>query len=439
MHKFALVNCYSDENRGDAGIIISTIQLLKKIKPNSKISLHSTFSERDKRYHNCHFATPEFSDSVFPAVFPEPYIETENSKQNNLRKLFLFIWFVTKASILYLFPKSTFIENAFFTTEQKKAIQELKSADVVISKGGSFLYSLGGISGIFFLIRMLYPLVIGKRFGKKTVIFSQSIGPYNNALSKKIASWVFNKIDLIYLRESECIKYMNNYENFKDKVHIIPDSAFYLNCDNYDCNIKVDKELINIGITVRSYESDGKRDAGLYDNYINEIAKVVKTLNSQYEGKVHFYLYAQVTGPSEHEDDRIARYKLHSQIKALESDLINRCTLVDIMRFPQEYKVCYSKMDFMICTRLHSAIFSIGAKTPVVNISYHGTKSIGIMSASGMRNAVINISNISSRKLFDYIVCSLSDQKAGAFLSKVNLEKIELLEKSIKMVCSSNA
>ena len=45
--KIVLIHCYSDNNKGDLGIILATIQLLRAATPSVTITAVSTFEEKD--------------------------------------------------------------------------------------------------------------------------------------------------------------------------------------------------------------------------------------------------------------------------------------------------------------------------------------------------------------------------------------------------------
>ncbi|MDY0116837.1 MAG: polysaccharide pyruvyl transferase family protein, partial [Sulfurimonadaceae bacterium] len=71
---------------------------------------------------------------------------------------------------------------------------------------------------------------------------------------------------------------------------------------------------------------------------------------------------------------------------------------------PTQLKSLYSQMEFLIGTRLHSVIFTLSTSTPAINIAYHGTKSLGILSAlTDYDKYVIDINDINFDKLLKTI------------------------------------
>jgi colanic acid/amylovoran biosynthesis protein len=71
---------------------------------------------------------------------------------------------------------------------------------------------------------------------------------------------------------------------------------------------------------------------------------------------------------------------------------------------PIELRQMYSQMDIFIGTRLHSVIFALSMCVPSINISYHGTKSQGILENLGnFDKYVIDINHLVSEDFINMI------------------------------------
>lgn len=64
-----------------------------------------------------------------------------------------------------------------------------------------------------------------------------------------------------------------------------------------------------------------------------------------------------------------------------------------------DLKQIYGCCDYVIGTRFHSMIFSLSNMVPGIAISYDGYKSTGIMRDMGLGEFVIDIKDVSSKKL----------------------------------------
>ena len=64
----------------------------------------------------------------------------------------------------------------------------------------------------------------------------------------------------------------------------------------------------------------------------------------------------------------------------------------------------YSRLDFLIATRLHSAIFALAVETPIVAIAYDEGGKWGILDRLGCGNLVVAYSGVNSSMLIQKIL-----------------------------------
>jgi colanic acid/amylovoran biosynthesis protein len=384
--KITLIHCYSDHNRGDTGIIYSIHDLIKDIAPASDIRAMSVFSEKDSRLLTDHKHTSQVIDTVYPAFFPEPGIclnETSITKNKTIGKIFTFIKYAFINTVIYL-TKSKTLAKIMLSDAEYSSFENFISSDIVISKGGSFLYSFKGWNGALFFFRMISPFYLANRFGVKTYIYSQSLGPFENKSSKLLFKSIQNSINKIYLREKNCLRYL---EKSGDNISIISDSAFALNA--HTNKVKTQNGLLKkVAITARPHNFADKQQESIYIEALSNLVNTLITENYQ------IFLVAQVTGPSEGEDDRKSLDILYH--RATQKDKI---TYIRENLNPRELKALYGEMDFLIGTRLHSVIFALGMGVPCINIAYHGTKAQGIMGRLELNQYVLNIESMTSQSL----------------------------------------
>ncbi|NTW88273.1 MAG: hypothetical protein HGB26_03935 [Desulfobulbaceae bacterium] len=394
MKNIILMHCYSDENRGDAGIIDSTCHLFRDCSDNDNIIINgvSTFNILDIRFRDHHYFTRLSLDGLLPSFFPEPFIKIDESKSPNiLHKLITFSSYFIKSIFLCIMPSLT-ISRIIYSKHENQTFKEIMKSDAVVSKGGSFLYSLKGINGDLFLIRMLMQLVVPIRFGKPVFIFCQSVGPFENIASRILFKWVISRVKGCYLRETGCLKYFNQYGFDKSKVSVVTDAAFY-----YSKTIKEKKisygVLKKVGITARPHvfiNTEGK------DNYINALVDYVIWVVKSKGAKV--YLVPQVIGPSNQEDDRVALAEIYNR---LPHEILDGVEWISDNLSPAQLIEVYRELDLLVGTRLHSVIFALCSGTKVIGIAYHGTKSQGILGDLGISSNVLSIESISSKELIE--------------------------------------
>jgi len=291
-----------------------------------------------------------------------------------------------------------------------------------VSKGGSFLYSQGGVAGEFFLFRMAFAFVLPLRMNKEVLIFSQSLGPFQG-VAKYLLFYAIKRMNKVFIREEICKKYLP--ERIAISLETIPDAAFCLKAKEINLNLTKKKK---VAITARphKFSSDPVFQQAKWNDYIGSLKEAaLYCIAKGYE--VH--LIGQVTGPSSGEDDRVALAELYSTLDEKEDVVFWKED--DYIMSPGELQFLYSNMSFLIGTRLHSSIFALGANVPTINISYHGTKSQGIMTSVGMERFVIDIDGVTPQKLI-----SLIDEIKG--VAKGEIEKnVDGIKASLKLAVSS--
>ncbi len=93
--RIAFVNVWSDQNRGDAAIVIATCEAVKQLYPDSTIDMHNVaFGPEDlkkqKEIHFSAFNPDQFQ--LFPAIYPAlkngnngPYISRKHRIIHSIR------------------------------------------------------------------------------------------------------------------------------------------------------------------------------------------------------------------------------------------------------------------------------------------------------------------------------------------------------------------
>lgn len=354
-----LINAHSSKNKGDAGIVLSMIDAIKKHNVDCSIRIHSRFPEIDN----------EFYDEQVNACVDNVSIDPDTSKIEKI------------GSVLKLLPN---LKNV-----RKIKSDDYQWADVVVSCGGGFLLSHR------FSVALMQHLVQIKTafdYGKPVVIYSQSIGPFYNTYMQKLAKEILDKVDHIFLREAVSMRWLEKIGCRNKNVRLVPDSAFSMGevssprIDRLMEEMRASHDGPIIGFTVRDWNFPEVMDTEAYrSKYIASIRHAIQFIHQAYKGKV--LLMPQVLGPNDFNDDRIISREVLAGIDA---------RIAELLAFdfhPRELKYLYSKMDMFVGTRMHSNIFALSTHIPTVAINYeHKTR--GIMEMLGLHDYVVDISDI---------------------------------------------
>ena len=440
--KYAITHCYTDHNKGDAAIIISTTQLIRKKDKSARIDMFSTFGPNDEQFKNEHEFVAQFGDNMFPGMFYQPRPVFKNS---DVSRVIHFFWIFFKFMVL-LVTKNKIIQKILFTKLERQGIDSFLHSDVIISKGGSYITSQNAsIRQSISLFSMLYPFFLAKRYSKPIYIFSQSLGPVVGKLNQWLTNKALAGIENIFLRESVCLDIYPEVKDLQSKVNIdiIPDSAFYMENDIKLSrhNIQLNKAGLSVGMTIVDhafkYVSSVKEKQYKIEKYKEALIYNIKYLVEERGASIH--IFPQVISNNSHlghSDVRISR-EIENICKELGFGHSVTYHYGDFN--PMQLKEMYKDMDIFIGTRLHSVIFSLSLNVPSINIAYHGTKSQGILKAiTGFEKNVIEIDNITVENLreridnllgnMDYLIINLESE---------NIRIKGELEKAIDLVVTT--
>lgn len=434
----SIIHVYSDNNKGDSGIILAMIELAKKFYPKHEIHCHSMWlsaEEMAEESNNIHYQfIDQKNDKNFPSLFPLTKMYEAKNTPQKIGKLMLAGGRLLKGLTLVGMTKLIGEKARFllFNKKEKEAFDSLCNTDLVLSKGGSFIYNHGGLAKLMSLMFILLPLWLASAMGKKTVVFSQSIGPLNGKFTRYIARKILNKVDYIYVRERYSYDFVKSLNIEKPRLELIPDSAFYLSNpikENEELKIKTKN---NVGITVKQWEHRNSNDKNSkFTKYINTVSNICDYLIEKFD--VNIYIIPQVIGPNNDENDALAAKILTDNIKNKD-----KVEFINGDFSPYELKYIYSQMDMFVGTRLHSNIFALTTGTPVVGISYHGTKTTGTMDLLELGDYVVDINNISEEEFIEKVTAVWNDKEAISkhIVSKIDEFK-EIMEEKFSIIYNS--
>lgn len=222
------------------------------------------------------------------------------------------------------------------------------SADIIIGAPGGYINSY---YGFFNKIYMMY--ILKKKFNKKIVMYSQSVGPLNEK-DVKILSKYINAFDMFMVRDDI------SYRNIKDLINEsnlmqTNDAAFMLPIINRENN-----ESKKVAISVRGWKHDSRNK----NKYFKMISKMVeKCVNDGYE--VEFISTCQ--GLENYIDDSNVAKEIYN---ILSDDIKEKVIINSSYLSLDELREYLTNFKFTIGTRLHMCILSIMSGIPALNISY---------------------------------------------------------------------
>lgn len=384
---------YSDSNKGDLAITQAIVQGLKKSYPSATIYLMSTFriADPDFWYHNRKMKSQGVE--IVEGILPTPYMGSNSSFLVHLQAVLrLFKDFVQ----LKISQVSGFLGERLGGT-QNKALQIMKTADLVIVKGGQYIYNdKEDLRGNLFMWRTLQPIKIAKKLNKKVVVLGQSIGGFASAKSEKRAMKYLRKCDLIVVREKLSFQLLEKHGI--TQIALKPDMAFLIQGQPVTPDQALTNNMQLLGITVVNWSFPGQKDVkATQDQYVSNLIEAVEYAYHTQELLPVFIPQVTVRHHGKSDLDLIEEMGVMLEKRNIPFFVID-----------QDYDSSqmvglYSKCKILIGTRLHSCILASNAGTPVIAIRYQGFKTQGVMEMLGFESFVHDINNLRAGDLISDI------------------------------------
>lgn len=409
MTKILITENYCSSNRGDAAILTSMIGALKEYIPDAEFTVSSHYPKVAKIMHNIYSF--------------EPVVVTTGGYINILLAMFRMIRYLIWA----LMRRYGLNSRLFISIEKLERLEKYAEADIIISVGGAY-YNDNYKPAIF---GRLYSIFLSKVIKKPVVLYAHSIGPFNTFVFRHLAKYVFNKVDLITLRDSESKKVLDELGVLKAPIYVTADSAFNLSVINAD----IAKELLlkeGINVNCRPLVSVSVRKWGFYGTidaseghrpYIQVMAQSADYLVKKINATIVFMSTCTDFGGYGN-DDRVVAREVISMMK-----YANAAKIVEGEYSPEELKGMVGQMDMHIGTRMHSNIFALSMGVPVLAIAYE-FKTRDLMQFFDLEKYVCNIENITFEELCAKLEAVWANKQS--INQKVKSNIIRLQKKSMK-------
>lgn len=385
-------------NKGDLAILESTIGLLRKHYPACSISLFNVDypdGEVDdpRRFHHLEpLRLKAHYGSFFPALF---------SGESRGRSL----WTAARnlARCLVIQAGAAVLQNrlpVLLRGLDRDKVECLLRSELIILKGGSHIYSEGGMKQLLYLYRMLFAVSICLSLGKKVRALGHSFGPFRDRLSRNLAARRLRRLERIVVRDEMSYRLLlDDFQVPPGLVYQLPDLAFWteelpragkesvleavLRREGFALEPIPD---LKIGLTVREWHFPGLlRPGELFESYLRAVSEAVKELYRRHGARTFLMPHCRADLPVARE---IARLSEEAEPLFLTGDY-STTDLRDL----------YGEMDLFIGTRIHSALFAFSRGTPVIAIAYEKPKASGIVGELLGYEAVLSIESVNARQL----------------------------------------
>jgi len=357
MSKIALIGGYGGADIGDESVLTTVMMNLGRLVPDAQFLALSPDPEYTSKYHG---VRSDYAVGQFMFSFSK-------RPGHILSKLYRGSIVVLRGLSLLLnaWRLSKNRKPIFLNEDGRRLLNNLKDADILFNVGG------GNLNSIFRweLYNKALTYLICKLLGTPIVLSSQTIGPLNNFVDRKILKFALNKVDVITLRDENYSRPLLRKTGVtRPIIKETADDAISLPPANKD-EVKnillaegIEKHYPLIGINMKGFlrytlplNSDEKL------NRISWIlAKSADALISDLGAKIVFI----PTGYGGDYDDRLHMLKI--------MDLMEHKDSTNIIT--QEYnapalKGIVSQLDLAIGVRYHFIVFATTTQVPAIGIA----------------------------------------------------------------------
>jgi colanic acid/amylovoran biosynthesis protein len=361
--KVLITEFYTSANHGDEAILLGMAKAITTENPNADITVSCAYPQTTERMTGIKSVSPLLSVFGRKELLKVPF--------------FLFG--------LFFAPQSNWFKKKF------PVIKNYLESDIIVCSGGGFLNDNYHPA----ILARLITLYTAKKLGKPVIIYSASIGPFARKGYRKLARFVFNKMDHITPRDLPSVKMLKDLNVDKAPITLVADSAFSL-VDN-----SMEEKRVNssqegkkkITISVRNW---AHFENGSQEDYEMAIVGLVNKLVQ--DGKYLIYFVSSCTGTDGYrQDDRKTAKKIYEAL----SDKTG-VTLVNDDLGAKELIALYKTVDLNIGTRMHTNIFSLIAGTPIIGIRYED-KTIGLVQQFGITEYLVDIEDVTAEQLIQKV------------------------------------
>lgn len=295
------------------------------------------------------------------------------------------------------FHNTSLMHPAIKTCDRyRSCCDAIRECDVFLLGGGGLLQDE---TTIYNVGKWLYYLRMAIRYGKKTVVYANSIGPLNWKINRLLVKRYLNQVDLITLRDEVSAELLKEIGVDKTDVYVTADPVFSLPVERidekkgyvcmalrhwYDIHPLIPVSICN-KLHIRS-----KKNQKRYEAYIGVMAAVTDYINKVWGKNVVFlsFLYER--------DGAVARDILE-RVQSKENKIIEE----KYMPVGKAVAVI-GDAELLVGMRLHSIIYAICSGTPVLPVIY-SSKVRSILKFTNMEEYGISMEELQEEKMIEFL------------------------------------
>lgn len=372
----------TDENLGDFGILLGMVSGIRRIEPDAKITVISAELPGNRGWSDAQVARTQ---ALGVRLLGTPAYARG---RHDGRVVGWIARMIRTAAALGAARFAGHRARAIAHPEDRSAWDALANADIVLAKGGSYLYSNGKLRSRVFLWRMRYLLALAAALGRAPALMGVTVGPLQSRGARRDVRATLARCRQVYVRESRSASYL---AGIGLEVARASDMAFLL-----EPPISAPSRIARpplIALTIRALPF---AHAGSPDVARRRFATVIRqTLTSLLESdpRLRIVLVVQVAADAE-----------PSQAMVRDLSYPDDRLSITHATHPDDLMLIYERATVLVATRLHSTIFAALAGTPSIHIVSDPHKGYGISEDLGLDRWCVAADELDHRSLTSLII-----------------------------------
>ena len=395
--RIILIATWSYFNKGDMLVLASTLDLVRKVFPNSRISIvapdresYAWASHNDKDFRGINV------DPTPTRVKPFRNVRLGYSEQGR----FIHRLFNGLPAPFWLTTSICLIPILYLSSEFRNTLRTLSQASLIIWCSGNLFFAPRRYC-LHSTFEEMFTLFCCKVMLQKRIVFAPiSFGPIQSTLTRSILKYLLNKVDYVLLREAASYKYAKAIGVTNKNIGISTDSAF-LHEQGYPQGRSNSKETpLTIGVTPILPRSQGKEGM----KHLELIASFLRKLLDK-GNRIVFLTFSPIEG------DSIAADYIASSL----GNTKNVATYDLAYENSEELLKRVSEIDVLIAMRLHSVIATSLMGIPSIAIVEQKNKFWGTLRQLKMEDYALDIEALTEEDLelkFSLLIWDMDAVKA---------------------------
>lgn len=357
--KIAIIDLWTDANRGDAALQVGLIKMLRKGNPGVSITGIFRFGHNEFKLAKSEISeTMGHLDSSLGGIRRTSYAGSRASRWVVLTKLLNLYSFAELLAIYIIYKLGGLM---WLSSPHRAVVQALREADLVVWKGKNFRAS-DGIKGIPRQLTLTVAGFIAGIFSKNVVCVNASFWNINNSFNKWLMKKAFQSCTEITVRDKSSLI---NASAILERTNIryCKDLSYF---DIYDRIQNIPKKINSfdrtyaLALTITKWGSDNEQQ-----EYSEALMCLIDNIIVN-DPKSRIVIVPQVIRQAETSITLVERIVQQHKDNI---DVINEELTID------ELLSVYQESKLLVGTRMHSCVFAAAVGIPFVAIAYdHGPK-----------------------------------------------------------------